>query len=1160
MKINFGMAILLTSLFIFLVAGYAGDEGLVGYWNFDEGKGSIAKDSSKKGNNGEINDAEWVKGIKGNALQFDGKGYVDCGEGESLNITKAITIEAWIKLGSTDFKSYPTIARKENAYALRFGGTKLGLILWMGGSPSARVDSQKSDWEADKWYYVAVTYDGSQIKLFIDGAEEKGSSKSQTGEIDASGNNCCIGASAGQYPFNGIIDEVRIYNRALSESEIKESYQRAQQKEKVETPKKEEIKQKEEIAKTVKEEVKISTQPKGGTIMSGNVYVWVDTEDFSNYGGWRLETYFVHLMGSAYLLAAGIGNPVKDATVEIEIPEDGKYRLWARCKNWIPQYTPGKFKIVLNDSLSSYELGTAKTDNWTWQQGGEFDLKKGKTKIALHDLTGWYGRADAIILTKDLIFTPPEQVDEIKKLRSKLTGKSLEPKLVGEFDVIVVGGGAAGCFASIASVRTGAKTALIQNRPILGGNASEEIGVSLNGATVVGYGAKNARESGIIEELGREKARRGYSWSKTFEIATKKEPNLSVFLNQHVFDVEKKDKNVISAAKSVNVLTGEISLYRGKMFIDCTGDGDLGFYAGAEYRIGREARSEFDESLAPEKPDTVTMSGCLWFSTRDAGKPVEFTAPEWAPKFLSDDELPQRDHEKWRGMHWWIERPGNINPIKDAEKSRDELIKINIGWWDHIKNYCKYSQEAKNYELINLTTIEGKRESRRLVGDYIINQNDAQNAVLFPDRVAYGGWPLDIHHPEGIFSGKKGQGPFDYNARVPLWSIPYRALYSKNIDNLLFAARNMSVTHTALGSVRVQSTLSVCGQAAGTAGGMCIKYNTTPRGIYQKYIKELQQTLLKNDAYMIGIKNEDPLDLARQSKLIASSTKKFSAFNKESIKKSTTIHPLNMPRAVMFPVEKNTVIKSISLFLISENSGPTDITLGLRESSKSEDFGSTEDIVTSEATIPSKGQHWVEFPLNCKLKEDYGWAYLPKTDGVSWSLMDSAMEGTTRAYGNSEKGPWTTSGGYYAHFLNPPAKTVVDCGVENIISGVTRPEGSKLNMWVSDPEQPMPQWVEMDFGKPMKFNSIYLVFDTDLNCWDYASYHKFPRVPECVKDYELFYWDGKQWVSIEKVQLNYQRLRVHKFNPVTVSKLKVEVQATNGDKSARIYEIRVYNE
>ncbi len=886
-------------------------------------------------------------------------------------------------------------------------------------------------------------------------------------------------------------------------------------------------------------------------------FIWIDAEDFQNYGGWLLDTQFVHLMGSAYLIAAGIGKPVKDAAVEFNVQRPGRYRLWVRAKNWLKGYSPGQFQVAVNGKAADKIFGRAPSEEWLWESAGEFDIPAGKNTLALHDLTGYYGRCDALVLTTDMSYTPPADMASVNRERSRLTGLSLEPKVVGEWDVIVVGAGSAGSPAAIAAARTGAKTALIQNRPVLGGNASIELGVPMNGAAST---HRNARETGIAEEAGRIRARYGYpKMSAPFQVMAAAEKNLDVFLNTHVFDVIMANDRTIAAVKAVNTLSNEITVYKAKRFIDCTGDGWVAYFAKADYRLGREARDEFNESFAPEKADKITMSGCLMggalnYRADDMGKPVDYTPPPWAAKLPPPSEF-NRYPKHFRGGQWWMEHEGTIDDLYDAEKARDELIRIVFGYWNWIKNDSKFKEQARHYALAHIPIVEAKRESRRIVGDYIVTQNDCQAGRVFPDRIAYGGWPLDVHHPKGIYSGK--EGPFHSNARVPIWTIPYRAIYSRNIDNLLMAGRCMSVTHIALGSVRVQNTLATVGQAAGTAAAMSVQLNTTPRGLYKKHMAALQQKLLKDDQTIPEVRNEDPLDLARKAKVAASSTMRYQEYAPRTISGGEW-HALVTPRAVMFPTGAHKRFNTIHLMLANKSAKPAKVTAFLRAAGKRAEFTSKSDVARATATVPAKSQGWVAFKFDAAVESPFAWVWLPVTEGLSWRLMESAPMGACRAYGGGSRGRWTVvPNQYYGFYTEPPiALQVQGFDAENVINGWARIIGDKPNMWASDPKQKLPQWIELSWDQPQRINSVYLTFDTNLN----PRWATIPMPPECVRHYAVSVYDGAKWAKVASAKANFLRRRIHRFDPVNATKLRLTVTATNGVKEARVFEIRAYNE
>jgi len=888
-------------------------------------------------------------------------------------------------------------------------------------------------------------------------------------------------------------------------------------------------------------------------------FLYVDAEDFDDYGGWRMDTQFVHLMGSAFLMATGIGEPVADAVTTIDVPNAGRYHVWVRARNWVKDHAPGRFQVLVGGKALPKEFGAADTDKWTWEKGGAVALDGGKLELALHDQTGFYGRCDAILLTTDAGYVPPEDKDAVCRERARLQGLSLEPTFLGEFDVIVVGAGSAGVPAAIAAARNGAKTALIQNRPTLGGNCSVEAGVGMAGA---GGNHPGWREAGIIEEAGWLCAKeKQIHYSNAFMTLCKAEKNLTVFLNQHVFEAVMDGKKRIKGVRSVSTLTGLISEYRGTLFIDCSGDGWLGYYAGAEYRQGREASSEFGEDLAPEKADDITMSGCIMgddlrymtaFRAEQTDRPVTFVRSAWVKPI----ETLESTHRSLRGRvptvgTWWMEHPGNIDDAMQAEEARDELIKVTLAFWDHVKNKSDVTDEARNYKLVRIPILDAKRESRRLVGDYMLTQHDAQSGRLFPDRIAYSGWNLDIHHPKGIYSGEGGS--FDFMIPVPLNSVPFRCVYSKNIDNLLMAGRCGSFSHVALGTVRVQSTLATIGQAAGTAAAMCVDRKIDPRTLGQKHIGELQQELLKDDQTIPGLRNEDPADLARDATVTASSLQEGAEDVGVAIVRQI---PLNMDRSVMIPADGGQTIKSVSLYLDSKSAKVHSVRVRLSSLAKFAAFDTAEAISEYTISIPAKTKGWVVVPVNATLPANTRFLQiaLPKVPGVGWPTMATQRMPGGRSYNDT-----AVPGEFYAVRTDPPTFPQSDppsYDAENVINGWTRLADNAASMWRSDPAQPLPQCVELDFGRATAFNTVQLTFVTDPK----GQRPKLPFSPTCVRDYELSALVNGEWVQVVREQGNFLRHRIHSFATQTATKLRLAVSATHGDRSASLFEMRVYNE
>ena len=411
-------------------------------------------------------------------------------------------------------------------------------------------------------------------------------------------------------------------------------------------------------------------------------------------------------------------------------------------------------------------------------------------------------------------------------------------------DFCVVGGGLSGMAAAVAAARHGTKTVLIQDRPVLGGNASSECRMWISGAK------DDVHETGYVEELKLENNYRNpqLSWSIwdsiTYE-SVRFQPNLELILNCSVNDLT-MDGRRITSVKGWQTTTQTWHVVEAKLFADCSGDSILAPLSGADFRIGREARNEFGEDFGPDEEDLKTMGMSCLIQARETDSPKKFIPPTWANKYLTDSDMPNRGHG-YRGLSnfWWIELGGEDDSIRDTETVRDRLLAVAFGVWDHIKNHGDH--KADNWILDWVGFLPGKRESRRYLGDHILTQQEIKAEGRFDDMVAYGGWPMDDHDPAGMNGA--GRPNTNYPAPSP-YGIPYRSLYSRNVENLFFAGRNISVTHAALSSTRVMATCATVGQAVGVAAAIAAANGLTPRGVYESHIKELQNILMDDDCYL----------------------------------------------------------------------------------------------------------------------------------------------------------------------------------------------------------------------------------------------------------------------------------------------------------------------
>ena len=454
------------------------------------------------------------------------------------------------------------------------------------------------------------------------------------------------------------------------------------------------------------------------------------------------------------------------------------------------------------------------------------------------------------------------------------TGKSGTPnrKQTVSYQVAVIGGGAAGICAAVAAARNGSNTVLIQDRPVLGGNASSEMRVHLNGVNNIK--GKAERETGIIEEILLHN--RFENEQESFPVFDHvlydfvvREPNLTLMLNTQAIEAV-MDGDKIKSALCWQATTEMLYTITAPIFIDCSGDGLLAATSGAEYRTGREGKAEFNETYAPDEPDGWQMGATLLMSSTDMGKPMKYSPPSYAIKYTHEGGHKRR---KFAGFHegiWWIEVGSDDDIIADAEKNRHKLMGYLHGVWDYIKNSGKFP-EAENLALDWVGSLPGRRESRRFIGDHIVSEKDMTEHKHFEDAVAFGGWSLDEHNPGGIENISEPPSYFHYHFKE-VYQFPFRSLYSKNVSNLMFAGRNVSQTHIALSSSRIMATCALQGQAVGTAATICSKRNVLPRDVAQKHIKELQEQLLRDDVFIPKRPANDALDLARKANLIFAST------------------------------------------------------------------------------------------------------------------------------------------------------------------------------------------------------------------------------------------------------------------------------------------------
>ncbi|MDR0413416.1 MAG: FAD-dependent oxidoreductase [Dysgonamonadaceae bacterium] len=567
---------------------------------------------------------------------------------------------------------------------------------------------------------------------------------------------------------------------------------------------------------------------------------WIEAESFENKGGWVVDQQFMDQMGSPYLMAHGLGVPVEDASTTVDIPSGGTYSVYVRTFNWTSPWFagkgPGRFGLSINGKKVSVRLGEEGAQ-WMWQKAGEIKLKKGTAKLALHDLTGFNGRCDAIYLTTDKDDVPPSGAEALALFRRDALHLPPVPGDAGEYDLVVAGGGIAGICAALSAARLGCRVALINDRPVLGGNNSSEIRVHLGGRI---ESEPYKALGNLLKELG--PLRGGNAQPAGFYEDGKKldlvlnEKNIRLFLNYHVQAVNLSG-TAIESVVARHIESGEELRFSGRCFADCTGDGTVGYLSGADYRMGREGREAFGESIAPEKGDSLTMGASVqWYSVETAGK-------SGFPAFSYGIPFTETNSEKVTMGEWTWETGMNRDQIRDFERIRDYGLLVVFSNWSFLKNDRKSREQYSRRQLEWVAYIAGKRESRRLLGDYILKQDDIHKNVFHEDASFSTTWSIDLHFPDSVnaahFPGNEFKAATKHLYINP-YAVPYRCLYSRNVDNLFMAGRNISVTHVALGTVRVMRTTGMMGEVVGMAASLCKKHRTTPRGVYRSHLDELK--------------------------------------------------------------------------------------------------------------------------------------------------------------------------------------------------------------------------------------------------------------------------------------------------------------------------------
>ncbi len=750
-----------------------------------------------------------------------------------------------------------------------------------------------------------------------------------------------------------------------------------------------------------------------------------------------------------------------------------------------------------------------------------------------------------------MLFTPPSDKRLLKTVQLHA-------------DLAVIGGGIAGTCCALTAARAGLRVVLVQDRPVLGGNASSEVRLWLLGATVhMGSNNRWAREGGVVNEIMMENLWRNPEGNPLIfdtvllEKVTE-EKNLTLLLNTACFDLEKDGPDRIasvSAYCSQNETRYDI---RAPLFCDASGDGVVGFLAGAAFRMGAESREEFGELFAPSGEFGHLLGHSIYFYSKDVGRPVKFVPPSFA---LTDVEgsIPRfrSFNAKEDGCKlWWLEWGGRLDTIHDTETIKWELWKVVYGVWNYIKNSGKFP-EAETLTLEWVGHIPGKRESRRFEGDYILCQQDIVERRVHDDAVAYGGWSIDLHPADGVFAEIAGSHHLHSKG---VYQIPYRCYYSRNIENLFLAGRIMSCSHVAFGSTRVMATLALGGQAVAQAAALCIKHGGKPRDILKpERMAELQRRLIRDGHHIPAVDAPDPDDIARRAEITVSST-----FLLTELPPGGPPCPLNRRTAQMIPLRAGAFPE---ITLRADVDAPVTLDVELRGTS--DPWHHTPDVSLSRVSVrldPGKNQSVpLAFPGGMP-RDGYSFLILPEIPGVTLHTSPLRVTGLLRLVFRNEERTEHVGGGRYEVFV-PPRRPDghnlalrLDPGLpvfapENLQNGWQRPT-CRPNAWVAAPSDPAPE-VTLTWKTPVTFSEIALAFDGD---FDHAMEtvhwgHPERAVVFCVKRYEILDGDGRVLVAVDDQHHSLARHRLPES--VTTNRLKIRLLETWGAPAA-LFEVRCY--
>lgn len=737
--------------------------------------------------------------------------------------------------------------------------------------------------------------------------------------------------------------------------------------------------------------------------------------------------------------------------------------------------------------------------------------------------------------------------------------------------LVITGGGLSGVCAAITAARTGTKVILVQDRPVLGGNSSSEVRLWILGATShMGNNNRWSREGGVIDEILVENTHRNPEGNPLILDMilldkVKQESNITLLLNTAVYDLEKGDADTISSLKAFCSQNSTEYILTAPLFCDASGDGIVGFLSGAAFRMGAESTEEFGEKMAPSAEYGELLGHSLYFYSKDTGKPVKFIPPSFALDDIT--KIPRYrsfNANEFGCKLWWVEYGGRLDTVHQTEEIKWELWRVIYGVWNHIKNSGEFP-EAENLTLEWVGTIPGKRESRRFEGDYMLTQQDLTEQRHHHDAVAYGGWSIDLHPADGVFSERPGCNQWHSKG---IFSIPYRTLYSRNISNLFLAGRIISVSHVAFGATRVMATSAYVGQAVGMAASICLNEGLKPVQLLEEtHLNQLQAKLMKAGQHIPGLALNDVKDLVQQSAINSSSTLSFNGFNKVDVWK-----PLQISAGMLMPFKAG----RLPAFKVPvKSSSPEELLCELWICNKPGSF--TPDVLLASRKVTVVGDVKIDLDFDTEL-ETVGYVFVifrqnpaielgyteQRVSGVMavFNLINKAVSN----YGKQSPPPdagvdafefWCPQrrpeGQNIALELSEPQELF---GAGNISNGVDRPV-TQPNAWVADLNDANPA-LTLEWENSQSISNMTLCFDTDFDhpMESVLMTHPESTMPFCVRNYRIVDGDGKEIYSKTG---NYQTRNEIKFEqPVETAKLTIYVEHPLPTVPAALFAVRCY--